>query len=594
MSFHDDYEPNEDESAELPYDTPVEDLDKYAAGGLHPTHLGDFLGQDKRFEVQHKLGHSNNSTVWLCHDREQERHVAIKILRAEISSETYPELIAQKLFSDQGLRGLDSHQLSLVKEHFWIEGPNGRHLCLVTDILGPPISYSLEGIGLDTPDLLSDFCLQITKSLKYLHDNNICHGDYRPDHMRLQFDTEAMKGVNIYDLFGRPKIWKLQDSTGKANHRPRYVVEPGDIRAAEMKYRTGRVIVDSFAMCHHVDVSMEPRLTEASYIPPEVLLQKRYRGFSSDIWALASTIHLIKADKLLLAALPSKSSLISWMAWAYGPFPQESWNKIGDHLADDAAVPVFSVNKMSQKPPKSALTNDQLSQWHFNRSAVISFLLGVKECPREERRREGLREDGDRSKYLRVKLPKNLVTWTKFQEERKKATGWPTLLHEDLSKDRTWYVDTDPVDRARRDRQSKQAESIDDELAVRLNVPWKTGTVSEQLKQPADSSNSQGGKMRQDSKPSTTNPKKRPLDVESEEQPKPKRVKTFIAESTLRDRVECVEQDDGMTRYSYRLQREEVESLADLLGKMLKNDPKERIGIDEVLAHKWFKRMVQT
>jgi serine/threonine-protein kinase SRPK3 len=37
-----------------------------------------------------------------------------------------------------------------------------------------------------------------------------------------------------------------------------------------------------------------------------------------------------------------------------------------------------------------------------------------------------------------------------------------------------------------------------------------------------------------------------------------------------------------------RLSSEEVELLADLLGKMLKYDPRDRIGIDEVVEHPWF------
>lgn len=51
--------------AHVPYDynEGAERIQGYKPGGLHPTHIGDLLGQDGRHKVAHKLGHGGFGTV---------------------------------------------------------------------------------------------------------------------------------------------------------------------------------------------------------------------------------------------------------------------------------------------------------------------------------------------------------------------------------------------------------------------------------------------------------------------------------------------------------------------------------------------------
>lgn len=41
----------------------------YKPGGFHPVKLGDTF-RDGRYEIHHKLGWGDSSTVWLAHDKE--------------------------------------------------------------------------------------------------------------------------------------------------------------------------------------------------------------------------------------------------------------------------------------------------------------------------------------------------------------------------------------------------------------------------------------------------------------------------------------------------------------------------------------------
>ncbi|GAP88437.2 putative cmgc protein kinase [Rosellinia necatrix] len=558
-------------SGELPADARVEDITRYVTGGFHPIHLGDRMGQDERFEVHHKLGHTDTCTVWLCLDHQNQRHVGVKVFQARKSIESHPEIEALQLFEGVSREELRSNRIFTIEEHFWIDGPNGRHLCFVVPVLGPPISYGLPGMDLDTPDLLTDLCLQASQTLKYLHDKKICHGDFRPDHMRMQLNSDAMSRVKIYDLFGEPKVWYLNDYKNEdGGRRPHYLVEPARVAGLEEKYRTGKIAVDSFSAAYRENDATKPKILDVQYTPPEIRFLKKSSGFSSDIWSLASTIHLVRTSKRLLASLDSKSSLVSWLAWAYGPFPQGYWNAVGEHLTSDSAVPVFTANTIPQGPPTTPeghyarqVATDPAGyprEWGEHRKRVVAPLLGDEETPRSIQQRELLQEKKDRSKYLRIKLPRDSKPWTNFQVRRKRLTGFESLLHKDLSKERQWYEDTDALNGKVEDMPRINPSAKERVRMCRRTMPAALRIVMA----------------------------KRPRTGDDGAQPTPKRAKLCAAEHDLRDLVERVERDDGRTKLSCRLQPGEVDLLASLLRDMLKNDSSERIDVDEVVRHGWF------
>lgn len=125
----------------------VENLERYRPGGYHPTHIGDQYGSG-RYEVVHKFGYGSYSTVWLARDPLEPRLVSLKILIAAVTQKSSECKILRQLNS-----GNQDHQgriyvLSLLVE-FVINGPNGRHLCIVTEAAGcsvagePASCYSL-------------------------------------------------------------------------------------------------------------------------------------------------------------------------------------------------------------------------------------------------------------------------------------------------------------------------------------------------------------------------------------------------------------------------------------------------------------------
>ena len=153
----------------------VESFEEYGLGGYHPVKIADELCES-RYSVTHKLGHGISSTVWLARDRIANKNVALKIVAAcesEGSSET--EMLA-RIYRNTP-RQLGHQFIMSTPREFWINGPNGRHRCLVSEALEPTVATVRRSF---------DDCLpiskakQITKQLALgmatIHSCGIVHG----------------------------------------------------------------------------------------------------------------------------------------------------------------------------------------------------------------------------------------------------------------------------------------------------------------------------------------------------------------------------------------------------------------------------------
>ena len=163
-----------------PYLDNVEDIEKYRRGGFHPIHLGDCL-KGGRYCILHKLGYGGFSTVWLARDEYQDRLVSLKVITAE-ASQQQKEL--------RLLRHLDEHvqadpwrgSIIATLDDFIIDGPNGTHLCYVSQPGGPNLSAISDSPGeiagtrrLRAP-LARKISRQLAKAVSMMHDVGIVHG----------------------------------------------------------------------------------------------------------------------------------------------------------------------------------------------------------------------------------------------------------------------------------------------------------------------------------------------------------------------------------------------------------------------------------
>jgi serine/threonine protein kinase len=164
--------------ARIPVIRQVETLN-YKLGGFHPVHLGDQFKKD-RYCVIHKLGHGGFATVWLARDVVRNRYVALKILAARVSRDCPEVEILRRLRLGAEIKG-KAYVMSML-DHFWITGPNGKHLCVVSRVAGPSIKQFNDCPGESSGSrrlrarIARKVALQVTQGLSYIHSTGTVHG----------------------------------------------------------------------------------------------------------------------------------------------------------------------------------------------------------------------------------------------------------------------------------------------------------------------------------------------------------------------------------------------------------------------------------
>lgn len=151
-----------------------ETLTNYKAERYYPLLLGQTLAD--HYKTIGKLGYGSASTVWLCRDlRAANSYVAVKIYVND--SKVHRELpIYKHLNSLQLEHGGRSHVRRFL-DHFDLQGPHGRHTCLVFEPLGNTLAdlRQLCADGRFGLDLLRQTMRYVLAGLSFLHEAGVIH-----------------------------------------------------------------------------------------------------------------------------------------------------------------------------------------------------------------------------------------------------------------------------------------------------------------------------------------------------------------------------------------------------------------------------------
>jgi serine/threonine protein kinase len=138
---------------------------------------GQVIGD--RFELRDLLGRGGMSEVWLAHDRELDRPVALKLLAGGAD----PERLVREA---RAIAGLSHPNIAGVYD---VGETEGRPYLVLEYLRGGTLEDRLAG-GLPLPDFETErLATQITAGLAHAHANGIVHRDLKPSNVL--FDSEG-------------------------------------------------------------------------------------------------------------------------------------------------------------------------------------------------------------------------------------------------------------------------------------------------------------------------------------------------------------------------------------------------------------------
>lgn len=130
----------------------------------------------------HKLGYGGSSTVWLGRDRLKGRLISLKIMTAQASSKNYLESQTLKHLKGNTINHPGHRHIMPFLDEFRVKGPNGSHMCLVSQDFGPSIaqlSYypgKFAGCRRLRGDIARKLSRQIAEAMSFIHTSGIVYG----------------------------------------------------------------------------------------------------------------------------------------------------------------------------------------------------------------------------------------------------------------------------------------------------------------------------------------------------------------------------------------------------------------------------------
>ncbi|KAF7322180.1 Protein kinase [Mycena kentingensis (nom. inval.)] len=316
----------------------------YKPGGFHPVHLGDTFSNG-RYTVVRKLGHGASSTIWLVSDDQTNTYVALKIVAASKTSSELAVLQHLEATYDPAEEG--SQHIARMLDHFVHEGPNGRHQCIVGEVLGSNFSssslewlYSFWDSGRFPSDLAHRLCGQLALAIAYLHKRGVAHGDIHPGNILLSIPDPLKTVEDLIRVFGRADSHKYTIRVGghglngpvapSIPHRPDYLLA-GVVDCPELLrdcLRQPHIKLCDFSESYIPTLPLPPRLaTPNSFRPPDAILANPpHASRALDMWALGAALYYLLSTCEFFYE-DGDDRLLTSIALKLGPFPEPYWSQ---------------------------------------------------------------------------------------------------------------------------------------------------------------------------------------------------------------------------------------------------------------------------
>uniref|UniRef100_A0A2D3V6D5 non-specific serine/threonine protein kinase n=1 Tax=Ramularia collo-cygni TaxID=112498 RepID=A0A2D3V6D5_9PEZI len=327
----------------------------YAAKVYYPVRIGQTF--QSRYQVVGKLGFGGSSTVWLARDLHECQYVALKVCvkSAELrGSELDRELDAYKRIAESPDHHPGRGAIRSLLNSFDVEGPSGRHLCLVH----PPLWESIRKIRHRSPvgrlpaPVLALVLQRLFLALDLLHTEcHVAHTDIREENILLEADSSVLTRFESDEL--------KEPSPKKELHGT--IVYPSREMGTPKEF--GLSMLCDFGLAVPLDDGHEHRevVQPCDYHAPEIILDIPWT-YSVDIWNVGCMVwDAFEGEPLFTGRDPEFGTYtgrahLAEMTALLGPPPpsllaranlrSEFFSDEGDFIAD---IPKLSPRPLEQR-----------------------------------------------------------------------------------------------------------------------------------------------------------------------------------------------------------------------------------------------------
>ena len=140
--------------------------------------MHEFIGQiiDDRFEVLHKIGEGGMATVYLCHDRENNKKVALKVVTVQSADGGFSRRRFRREFM---LTKRVDHPNVISLHHFGAIDDNTFYTAM-DYIKGKDLMTHLDDEGYLHEEEIQSIALKLARALAALHTEDVIHRDLKP------------------------------------------------------------------------------------------------------------------------------------------------------------------------------------------------------------------------------------------------------------------------------------------------------------------------------------------------------------------------------------------------------------------------------
>ncbi|KAL9103285.1 MAG: hypothetical protein Q9163_001663 [Psora crenata] len=311
----------------------VEDLERYREGGYHPIQIGDQFSSN-RYRIVHKLGYGSYSTVWLARDAHQDRYVSIKVVSADASSGSASEVEIRGYLRQEIERSRHPGSECILSplDEFKIDGPNGRHQCLVSELVGPTVldardAQEHEILPIKTAKRVFS---QLAMGIAFLHQCGILHGDIHSRNIAFLLpDLDSWPVEKIYSEISDPEKQEVFRLDGKqlGPEVPPYTVEPAYFWRLGMESITKNMKIIDYGEASFINERRQKLHTPLPFRAPESFFGEEI-GMPADIWSFGCTTFDISGkESMFTTCMLSQDSILAELVGALGPLPHRWWKE---------------------------------------------------------------------------------------------------------------------------------------------------------------------------------------------------------------------------------------------------------------------------